>query len=58
MVPDMALGEGGVPSLPPASSSWRFHQGNKRSGIRDTMLPIQVSLAAPGPQLPPLQGDL
>lgn len=43
---------------PPASSSWRFHQGNKRLGIRDTMLPIQVSLAAPGPQLPLLQGDL
>lgn len=35
-------------SLPPASSSCRFHQGNKRSGIRDTMLPIQVS-GRPGP---------
>ena len=35
-----------APSPPPASSSWRFHQGNGRSGIRDTMHPIQVSRAA------------
>lgn len=57
--PDTALGEGGAPPPPPPTSfSWRFHQGNKRSGIRDTMLPIQVSRAAPRPQLPLLLGDL
>lgn len=47
-----------MPPTPAASSSCRFHQGTKRSGIRDTMLPIQVSQAAQGPQLPPPQGDL